>query len=192
MRKLAVEKLFSSYDVNEVRGINPRVRVVGISSDISENDVLEIITKMNSSLISSDCKLIKYFPTKKNRNVYQAIVQLDKISYENVMHAGNVFVGYSSCVVFDAVDISRCYRCNEFNHSSKYCKKSHTCPKCGDNHEISNCQSDVFKCINCFALKKKLNSDNIDIDHAAWDITKCTAYSMARDKLRSDLLFVRQ
>lgn len=192
LRKLAVEKLSSTYNVKAVRGVNPRVRVVGISPEIDENDLLEIITKMNSNLINPDCKLIKYFPTKKNRNVFQAIIQLDKTSYENVMHSGNLFVGYDSCSVFDAVDISRCYRCNEFNHSSKHCNKPYTCPKCGDNHEISSCQSNIFKCINCSALKNKLKSDNINIDHAAWDITKCTAYSTARDKLRTDLLGMHQ
>lgn len=191
LKKLAVEKLSSNYEVKEVRGINPRVRVVGISAEIKEEDFIHIITKMNSNLISSDCKLIKYFPTKKNRNIYQAIIQLDTNSYENVMHAGNLFVGYSSCIVFDAVDIYRCYRCNEFNHLAKFCNKPHTCPRCAGNHELNVCQSKILKCINCVALKSQSKSD-VSADHAAWDVSKCIAYSNARDKLREDLLLVHQ
>lgn len=193
-KKLAVEKLPSTYEVTEARGLNPRIRIVGIREKMDDDELLSIIHSMNNHLINnnSDLKLIKFYATRKNNNIYQAIIQLDKISYNRVIQAGNLFVGYDSCRVYDAIDIYRCYNCNEFHHSSKFCKNPCTCPRCGENHVVSNCKSPILKCVNCVSLKDKLKSDNISIDHASWDIHKCTAYIQARDKIRADLLLNQQ
>lgn len=189
-KKMAEEKLNSNeYEVTEVRGINPRIRVVGMTEKFTEEELINYIKKMNSQLINntSDCKLIKFYPTKRNNNIFQAILQVDKISYEKVIKAGNLFIGYDSCSVFDAVEILRCFKCNEFNHSSNFCKKPYTCPRCGENHAVKDCKSDNLGCVNCIELKSRQNSD-ISVTHAAWDTNNCAAYILARDKLRSDLL----
>lgn len=193
-KKLAAEKLPNTYEITEVHGLNPRIRIVGMKEELEEEELLNVIHAMNSNLIDShsDCKLIKYYPTRKNNNVFQAIIQLNKTSYDRVMKAGNLFVGYESCTVYDAIDVYRCYNCNEFYHSSKYCKKSCTCPRCGEGHAVSNCKSNSLKCVNCVALKNKLKSEDICVDHASWDKNKCTAYIQALDRLRIDLLQCRQ
>lgn len=192
-RKMVEEKLSHSYQVRETHGISPRVRIVGLSEKYPEDQLADYIKKCNSGLFStnSECKLIKVFPTKKNKNVLQAVLQLDSFSYERVIKAGNLFIGYDSCVVFDAVEIYRCYNCNDFHHSAKNCKKPISCPLCGQNHEVKQCTSKVFNCSNCLNLKNKHNID-VSTTHAVWDSEKCTAYIRARDKLKNDILVASQ
>lgn len=183
-KKLAQETLADSYEVREVRGISPRIRVVGITENYSENVLLDYLKKLNTDIFSEncDCKLIKFFATKKNKNIYQAILQIDRFSYDKVIQAGNLFIGYDSCVVFDAIDIHRCFTCNEFHHSSNNCDKPVSCPRCAQSHEVRLCKSETLVCCNCLKLK------NVPSNHAAWDTKKCTAYIRARDKLRTDIL----
>lgn len=190
-KKMVQEKMSQSYEVRELHGVLPRVRIVGMSEKLAEDQLADYIKKCNSDLLSnSECKLIKLFPLRKNKDIFQCILQLDRHSYDRVIKAGNLFVGFDSCAVFDAVEVYRCFRCNEFHHSSKFCKKPISCPLCGKNHDVKQCKSKQFHCTNCANLK---NIDNIDVstDHAVWAKEKCTAYIRARDKLQNDLLSIQ-
>lgn len=189
-KRLAEDKLSNAYEVKELRGINPRVRVAGMSQKFENEELLNIIRKQNGQLINShsDCKLIKCYPIKKNSSVYQAVLQLDKLTYERVMKAGNLFIGFDSCRIYNAVEVHRCFNCNGFSHSSKACYKACTCPRCGENHSVKDCKSETLVCVNCTALKSNENFANINVDHAAWDVNKCSAYIQACDNMRTDIL----
>lgn len=187
LKNIAEAKLSDSYVVKEFRGINPRIRVVGITEKYEEDELVEYIKKSNVDLFSLniDCKLIKFIPTKKNKDIFQATLEVDRNTYDRVIKAGNLFIGYDNCAVFDAIDILRCFTCNEYHHLSRSCNKSVPCPKCSGNHEVSTCKSDILCCSNCLKLK------NVATDHAVWDGNKCTAYIRAREKLRNDILAVK-
>jgi hypothetical protein len=128
---------------------------------------------------------------KKNNKVFQAVVQVDRLTYDRLIKAGDLFIGYDHCYVFDAVEILRCYNCNEFKHSSKNCNQKRSCPRCavvdGLDHAVAECKASGFKCINCL---KRVQRDKIDLDvnHAAWDVD-CPTYKVAVEKFKDDVLF---
>ena len=44
----------------------------------------------------------------------------------------------------------RCFQCQEFGHSRKFCKKQLKCSKCGcEGHDGSDCHSETLCCVNC-------------------------------------------
>ena len=44
----------------------------------------------------------------------------------------------------------RCFGCQEFGHSKKYCKKEQKCWKCGrEGHDGGECTSESLCCVNC-------------------------------------------
>ena len=47
--------------------------------------------------------------------------------------------------------ITQCFRCHEFDHMIKFCKKNQRCKKCADKHHIKKCvmSSNKRRCINC-------------------------------------------
>lgn len=139
--------------------------------------------RVNSDIfdLDSDCKVLKFWPTKNNDKVHQAIVQTDKRAYEKLMAAGGIFVGYDYCSIYDAVEVNRCYKCNEYGHSSRVCKNNLCCPLCGDNHVVKDCTSVVRKCSNCSKLGRP------KVDHAVWDHS-CPVFNDAISKLRNDIL----
>nr|CAI5843321.1 unnamed protein product [Callosobruchus analis] len=147
---------------------------------------------MNIELIvnQNECKVIKIMPFKRDNQKFQAIVQVDKASYEKILKAGNVFIGLDSCKIYDAVQVSRCFNCNGFNHSSKFCKKERSCRRCGENHAVKDCKSVTLKCVNCCIRNSKVEP-NVSTDHATWDILNCSTFLEACNKLREDILSIQ-
>lgn len=84
------------------------------------------------------------------------------------------------------VSTAMSFNCNEFHHSSKNCRGSCTCPRCGSNHPVKDCKATKLSCPNCLKLKNR--DSGVNIEHAAWDVTKCRAYTLACDKMRKDIL----
>lgn len=184
---LVREKLSDNYEVKVFQGLQPRVRIAGISEDYDQESFLNYVRKLNPNVFrgDSDCKLINFSATKRNKDVYQAVMQVDRGTYDRIMKVGNVFVGYDSCQVYDAISVLRCFKCNDFGHVSKYCSGLQICPRCTENHAVKDCKSNTLKCSNCCKLRDKIA--DCSIDHAAWDVGKCHSYLAACDKLRQDL-----
>lgn len=143
---------------------------------------------MNRSIFTGDydCKVIRFWPTKNNPNVFQAVLQVDRSSYEAAMHVKHLFIGYESCDIYDAIEIRRCFKCSGYNHSAQNCNRKLSCPKCSLEHQLKDCKEDNFKCINCIKLNNDKDTD-VDTNHAAWS-NRCQAYIEASSKLRSDIL----
>jgi hypothetical protein len=179
----------SRYNVHEVGGVPQKIRIVGMTRKFTPEDLRDYLFACNVTILSkiSECKILKIFPTKKNQNIFQAIEQVDKLVYDRALQAGNLFVGYDSCSVYDAFDVLRCFRCNEFNHGSRICKKPVSCPVCSGEHDLKDCKSNSKKCSNCV----KLNNSGIAVDHAVWEKDKCSAYSDALNKIRSNVSAIK-
>lgn len=187
---LAQEKLGDKYEVKKLTALNPRVKIVGISDKFEENVLLNYIKQQNKSLFSenSQCQLVTFQPLRKNNRIYQAILQVDITTYNKLMECGKVFVGYSYCSIYDAIDLRRCFKCCGFHHIANHCSKTTpTCPKCSDGHTIKECTSNVLKCTLC-AHYKNASKDNIEVDHVAWDREKCVVFKQTYKKFRTNIL----
>jgi predicted RNA-binding Zn-ribbon protein involved in translation (DUF1610 family) len=58
-------------------------------------------------------------------------------------------------------NVPRCFKCQGLGHSSHTCQSQFKCPKCGEEHEIKDCQ----------AAKTHYNCPNCKGKHAAWSAT---------------------
>lgn len=69
--------------------------MIGLSSGLDTDSIGKLIIKQNSDLCSSafDCKVIKMWPTKKNLEVIQAILQLNIADYTRVINNGYLLIG---------------------------------------------------------------------------------------------------
>ncbi|CAH2000653.1 unnamed protein product [Acanthoscelides obtectus] len=83
---IAKEKLGDSYVIKEVAGINPRVRIVGLSGEYSDEQIRSYLLKGNPDVFCGDveCKVLKTYAVKKNR-IFQSVLQIDRVSYVRVM-----------------------------------------------------------------------------------------------------------
>nr|CAI5848397.1 unnamed protein product [Callosobruchus analis] len=88
------------------------------------------------------------------------------------MKAEHLFVGYDSCIIFDAVEVS--------------CQNEISCPVCSGKHEVKQCKSTVKKCSNC--VKLNIKSDlNVSTAHAVWDENYYSLIALSETWLDSDV-----
>ena len=79
----------------------------------------------------------------------------------------------------------RCFNCQKFGHSSKFCKQAARCPKCGEApHEGSPCSAPV-KCLSCDASDHTTNSTQCPVwkrekEICSVKVTSGVSYQQAR------------
>lgn len=185
LKSIVQQKMSDAYHVKEVGGVLRRMRIVGMTVEHSSEDLCRYLLSCNKNIFpdESECKIIKIFPTRRNAKIFQAIILVNKSVYDRALNAGNVFVAYDSCTVYDAFDLYRCYKCNEFNHSSQKCIRAVSCPVCAGDHDLRSCKAADKKCSNCL----KQNRTDIDTNHAVWEKSKCSVYINTLSKLRSNI-----
>ena len=110
--------------------------------------------------------------------------------YALLIKTGNLFVGYDCCAAYDTIEIPRWFKCNEFHHFARSCKKAISCPRCSKNHDLKSCKSQHnMSCSECLNLKHI--STGVSTNHAEWELNKCTAHNRAKDKVCNDILAVK-
>lgn len=192
-RQIAGDKLTDDYDIFELRGTDLQIRIVGLSQSMGTNELEDLLRKQNQFIFQSASllKVLRVFPTKKNSEIHQATLQVCPATFKKCIDRGRLIVGLDSCVVFDAINIPRCYTCNSFNHVSKYCKNQAVCPLCAGSHGVKTCpvskkENFVPKCSNCDFYNSK-HQNRVNIHHAAWDYKKCEVYKRYLDQARKEI-----
>lgn len=177
----AAEKLSAQYKISDVKTFLPKVRIVGLTDQYSDEDILKYLKGQNDALSSvSHLKILKTWATKRNANIFQTLVEVDAATYGLIMNRAKLFVNYDACAVYEATDIRVCFKCSGFSHSQSNCVNNDTvCPKCSGCHSLFNCTSSILRCINCVTAKLD------DVEHAVWDADKCPIYKKKLNHLKS-------
>lgn len=66
------------------------------------------------------------------------------------MLQGKLFIGYDYCIVYGATDLTLCFKCCSYHHTSRNFKYSIVlCPLCEQNHDLKDCPKTSEYCTNC-------------------------------------------
>lgn len=72
------------------------------------------------------------------------------LDFEEEMLPKKVTLGFWSYSVREYVPKPmRCYNCQRFGHTAKYCKGKRRCARCGEDHEYRQCSHEQPKCCSC-------------------------------------------
>lgn len=184
---IATQKLSSDYKITELKKFYPKLRIVGLAEEYS-SDVIARFFKGQNDIVPENCHLrvLKIWRTKKDPNIFQALVEVDPAVHRAVMERGKVFINYDVCKVYDATDVLICYKCSGFNHGQNACSSNTSvCPKCSLNHHLADCNSSNFNCINCTNAKAN------DTSHAVWDASHCPIYKRKLDQLKASAFITK-
>lgn len=190
-KTMAADKLAADYTIKEVVSLLPRIKLVGLSEKLEEKEFVNCLRVQNEGTITtaSTVKFVSCTALRNRKDIYQVVVQVDRGTYQRALATGRLFVGYDNCVVYDAIEVKRCYNCSGLNHMSRGCRLKPVCPRCSEEHSIKDCQSDNMKCANCIKHNEKF-SGSCDVNHAAWD-NDCPCYSRVLASIRSEILGVK-
>ncbi|XP_049318641.1 uncharacterized protein LOC125780383 [Bactrocera dorsalis] len=164
------EKLGDNYEVDQEKLNSPKIKIFDIESDLSKKELVEDLCNRNSAVFDGDYNIVADFSSGKNKR--SIILEVSPNIYLSVMTSRVVYIGYKSCRVFDAFDLSTCYNCGRANHNHKKCNNETVCLICAGNHDTRKCTSTVKRCVNCMYYNKQYNKSNC-IDHEATDVSAC-------------------
>lgn len=148
----------------------PKIVVVGVPNDcLSDPDsfVTRIKNKMETINNPEINFVKKYIPAGKKLN--NVLLEASQDSFSHLMHVKRVFFGWESFPVYEFVSVLRCFHCWKYGHMSGNCtQESPTCPKCGTEHELKDCNTQIKACVNCKYAKNVLKVSEINYDHTVF------------------------
>ena len=163
----------------------PTINIIDIPVNYSKEDLLDRVKSHNATkftgidLNADNFKIIFTKPQFKNNNLFKATVRVSEDVRKAISNASNkLFIGLSSCPVYDDFFVKRCNRCQQFGHWKDDCNADTpvVCGKCSGHHETKDCTVDVIKCNNC--VHAKHNDTNHETSY-----NKCVVYIAARKKI---------
>lgn len=193
LKELITSKLGDGYDVKMVNPLNPRIRISGFTEKIDTDVFADMFKAQNPDVLHSQShlKVLAISPFRKNSNLYQASCEVDAKTYINLMEHNHVIIGYDYCKVYDAIEVRRCFNCSGFHHLAVKCTSDvPVCPKCADNHSLSQCNSSKLKCTHCSNHNSRNTDKKFRTDHAVWD-KSCKVHELVLDNLKRSILNIQ-
>ena len=184
-----VNKLFSDRKIKTPKQKLPTISIPFIQGSYEKDELLVTLRDQNEDgglIFNQDNAEVIFISPMKNQDndeLYQAVLRVSEDLREKINSNGNrVFLGSTSCPVYDRFYIKRCNRCQGLHHYQKECKRNEICGKCSENHDTRNCSKgeNFFKCINCSV------GGFAEVDHSAYSF-ECPSYLAEQEKLRKSI-----
>lgn len=174
LEKIAIDKLGEKYIIEPQKDRCVMLKITDIAEQLSEDELLGALKRQNDFIGDQKVKMISFY-TVNNSKSFSAIVEVNGETSDILLENKCVKIMFSRCRVFEYVKLNRCFKCQGYNHKAVDCKHNRACKKCAGNHDLKECQSNVFKCVNCKVANEKYNL-NLDDNHSV-SSTKCTVFN---------------
>ncbi|KAJ2939737.1 hypothetical protein O0L34_g17930 [Tuta absoluta] len=144
----------------------PKVILLGVPSSTSEAELKDCIYQQNiAEKLPSLTKerahssiRLSHKSGRKEAASCNFILEVTAEIRKLLIQQGRVFINWTSCPVKDFTLVTRCYSCQQYGHSAKFCKDTATtCGHCGcTGHSIKDCtnKDQPGKCATCLRFKK--------------------------------------
>ena len=123
--------------------------------------------------------IVKITPLRRRKNHDSVKLYHSIIVYMNNQHTANKsiingfhvdYLHYAAERFTPQYQITQCFNCCDYDHRAKECKRHSRCDKCGEKHNIKECQSTIVQCSQCKG------------SHEAWH-SQCPARIAEKDRL---------
>ncbi|XP_028177601.1 uncharacterized protein LOC114365286 [Ostrinia furnacalis] len=130
----------SGLKVEESTKRKPKVILLGVPTNTTDKDVFQCLYEQNiagkyqhmdHSKFSSSIKL-SHKTGKKDGPYCNYVLELTSELRKILIEQERAYINWTSCPVRDYTLVTRCYKCQQYGHSAKFCRESSsTCGHCG-------------------------------------------------------------
>lgn len=188
-KEAADRNLGNNYEITIPMPLKPKIKILGFFDNKTPDEIEECVRNQNPFIKENENAHIKVLKVEKNKHSrmesFNILVEVDSITYKNLMLHKRVNIHWQRCRVVDCLDLQRCFNCSGFNHKADKCNSKKACPRCAGDHSLKECNITVEKCINCVNINTKL-SMNLDVNHTVWS-KECKNHQRMVDQKRRRL-----
>ncbi|KAK9293553.1 hypothetical protein QLX08_011541 [Tetragonisca angustula] len=144
---------------------NPRLIIYDVPKMDNDTEIIETIIDQNINE-KEKVKLrpqmrIAFKTGDKSKDRNNVIIEVSKEVRDILINKGRLFMGWSYCRVQDYIAVTRCYKCQGFGHTSRYCKSEmDICGHCSTSgHSFKDCPNKhkAATCSNCKRMGRNSN-----------------------------------
>ena len=164
-----------------------------MTNQLSITELTDVIFKQNPNikLLTDAGEIFKVLDIrchKNNDRRFQAVIRVSEQIRKTIKNnCDRVYVGTSSCPVFDRFHIQRCNKCQKLNHFQDRCKATTPiCGYCAKNHNSTECPSKSNVSAHCCASCQDNKFRGVKNSHNAFD-TECPSYKAAQERLKLNI-----
>lgn len=180
-------KFGDEFVVRKPHKVTPRIKILKVNDpEMCDDEFVKQLKKQNDETVVGEIEIVRREQVKRNGKdvvgVFNMVVQVDELSYENIMKEKKLKHQFQRYHVVDNIYIRRCYKCCGFNHNASDCRNEQSCSSCAGNHKYNECTSSIKKCINCVKCNERSGA-KYDVNHSVWS-NECAIYKLklARSK----------
>lgn len=88
-----------------------------------------------------------------------------------------IYIGMKKCPIKSFVQLTRCFRCQAYDHVAARCNEVVVCARCCQQHSTEHCNNNNLQCRNCTTMNKNLHEvSKVNTNHAAGS-KSCSAHA---------------
>lgn len=158
-----MKKLSDKYEVLIPETSSTKIRVSNMHEAYENDKLIEAIRSQNDNVKNGIFSVIKTFKNTR-RNVFEAILEIDDISFHEIMKDEKLRIGRNVCKVKEHDNVTRCFKCCGYNHLASKGKNTRACLKCGEDH-LKYCSAENNVCVNCKNIVKKYQRGVVNVQY---------------------------
>lgn len=160
----------------------PRIKIIDVIDGTDQEDIANMIITQNFKDCQKEDVKVVYIKTNKRNETKTVYAELKPKLFQKIMNENHVYIGWQRCRCFEDFNLSRCFHCNGYGHSSKNCRNELSCQYCAGKHDGRSCPNKSEKqCVNCLTANEKYKTDK-DVKHYAFEEAKCETFAFMKKR----------
>lgn len=146
-RQLILTNITKNYENNELAD---EIKSTNIGFTIE--DEIKVVSKRQSK-----------YPIRGREKIWTYILEANELTYGKLLNK-HIMVDFSHHFINEYIHVTRCFKCQKYNHKAVDCLDTPKCARCSKDHSTIDCrETKAFRCINCLDAGKK--GKNYDTKH---------------------------